>query len=848
MVYAISDSTSETWGSGNDNLVFDDLGNLWVAQDGGNNYIWVVENGHTQSNPKVKIFARTPGNSEPTGLTFSPDYRYIFMSIQHPSNNNSAQTDVFGRAVSFNSDVVLVLGRNEHLNNNLSTADQDIMISQYYHDEATNSKWLEVKNISGKPIPSGSYFLDLYDSADLGDMAAAKPKATQGIPALEVDEVLLFKNVESPASPQVEYIGNAEQILSPVSDFDGDDVILITTTPGSRKYTNRKDILGYTPASGWGQNTSLIRGGNSNELPQRDFDASWWIEPDSIEEVNQADKNRNIALGTQTTGPSKWDGSDWINLEPDRTRNTIIDGIYNAGETNFMVHDLSINSGASFIFMNNTEGSNKNLIIHRDLKVASDGILKIGDTESLIFNNPVAEVTGKIEKIENSTLRNHPNDITYWSSPVQEEQIENVFLEVNPERIFAYDQSQYIDENTYWDVWVKAEGLMTPGKGFAAEGPSGETGRHELSFKGTPNYGIISTDVMYFDNDEGNNENVDNDFNLIGNPYPSAIDIEVFLKTNGETRGVIDGTVYLWTHATAISDNEYSPSDYVTYNYTGGVAIEENTEVSQNIGSGQGFFVRALKAETLVFDPGMILPGQNDQFFKSSKEKNSDEWDRLWLNLKGAEGFFKQILIGFSELASDDFDPGYDAYYLDNGGSVDFYSLLGNKKLAIQGLGPFEPSFKIDLGLDIFREVLDLKIEIDRAEGLLQDSEIFLMDKELGLLHDLNQGAYHFKNNDTGSFTSRFSLVFNNTILSEEDLSFEDGLNVYVEEERLFVDAEQEIAEIRIHDLLGRQLMSDQPKKNSFQLGIEKLQTGSFFIVELKGTNGTIATKKMVKY
>ena len=286
----------------------------------------------------------------------------------------------------------------------------------------------------------------------------------------------------------------------------------------------------------------------------------------------------------------------------------------------------------------------------------------------------------------------------------------------------------------------------------------------------------------------------------------------------------------------------------MTYNYTGGTAIEENTEVSQNIGSGQGFFVRALKSEPLVFEPSMILPGQNDQFFKSSNDKKSDKKNRGWLNLKGTEGSFKQILIGFSDASSDDFDPGYDAYYLDNGGSVAFYSLLKNKKLAIQGLGPFEPSLKIDLGIDISDNDMDLLIEMERAEGPLQDAEIFIMDHTLGALHDLKQGSYHFENNTAGSFDNRFSLVFNSAILSEEDLSFAEGLIIYLEEETLIVDGVEEIDEIRLYDILGRQLMSDRPKMNSFQLGIENIRTGSFFIVELKGKNGTITTKKMLKY
>jgi secreted PhoX family phosphatase len=110
-----SGTVNESWGSGNDNLAFDNDGNLWVLQDGGRDYIWMVENGHTQSNPKVKIFGSSPNGSEPTGITFSPDGRFMFLSIQHPSSFNSSQTDAAGNSVRFNKSSTIVIALNKDL-------------------------------------------------------------------------------------------------------------------------------------------------------------------------------------------------------------------------------------------------------------------------------------------------------------------------------------------------------------------------------------------------------------------------------------------------------------------------------------------------------------------------------------------------------------------------------------------------------------------------------------------------------------------------------------------------------------------------------------------------------------
>lgn len=118
MSYAISTDQGvfiEPWGGGNDNLTFDDLGNLWVLQDGGRNYIWVVRAGHTQAAPMVEIFASSPNGSEPTGLTFSPDYRFGFVSIQHPSGANNAQQDATGANITLDKSATVVIARKENL-------------------------------------------------------------------------------------------------------------------------------------------------------------------------------------------------------------------------------------------------------------------------------------------------------------------------------------------------------------------------------------------------------------------------------------------------------------------------------------------------------------------------------------------------------------------------------------------------------------------------------------------------------------------------------------------------------------------------------------------------------------
>lgn len=120
---------SEAWGDGNDNLTFDELGNLWVLQDGGKNYIWVIAPDHTQANPKVRLFASMPAGSEPTGLTFTPDHKFGFFSIQHPDSTISTDVDATGNTIDYrgkSATIVIALKNNLGTEGTLGTIDSKI--------------------------------------------------------------------------------------------------------------------------------------------------------------------------------------------------------------------------------------------------------------------------------------------------------------------------------------------------------------------------------------------------------------------------------------------------------------------------------------------------------------------------------------------------------------------------------------------------------------------------------------------------------------------------------------------------------------------------------------------------
>ncbi len=203
-------TSNVNWGDGNDNLAFDAQGNLWVLQDATNdqNYIWVVENGHTQNNPKVKIFGRTPFKSEPTGITFSPDNRFLFMSIQHPNTNNGSttQTDAAGNSIAFDKDITLVISRNAP-------------VDQTWYLDADGDGYADPNTVLSPTSPGAGYTNSTLPTTDCDDSNSAINPETVWYLDGDGDGFADPNTVQSCLSPGAGYSTNS----LPTTDCDDND-------------------------------------------------------------------------------------------------------------------------------------------------------------------------------------------------------------------------------------------------------------------------------------------------------------------------------------------------------------------------------------------------------------------------------------------------------------------------------------------------------------------------------------------------------------------------------------------------------------------------------------------------
>lgn len=246
---------TEPWGDGNDNLTFDDQGNLWVLQDGGLNYIWVIRPDHTQSNPKVLLHSSMPAGSEPTGLTFTPDYKYGFFSVQHPSGGNSPQQDATLNDVNFNASATVVFALREEIGIQAPVADfaaDNVIVSE--------GETVTFTDLSENTPNSWVWTFEGGTPANSTDQSPVVTYSTAGT----YDVSLVVSNIAGTSSEvlKTEYI-TVDQL--PAADFMADKVLItegetvtFTDLSGNTADSWNWTFEGGTPAASTDQSPVVI--------------------------------------------------------------------------------------------------------------------------------------------------------------------------------------------------------------------------------------------------------------------------------------------------------------------------------------------------------------------------------------------------------------------------------------------------------------------------------------------------------------------------------------------------------------------------------------------------------------
>jgi hypothetical protein len=558
--------------------------------------------------------------------------------------------------------------------------------------------------------------------------------------------------------------------------------------------------------------------------------------------------------------------------------NVIIAGFYDTSapdplQISFGGNNLTVNSPYDLTIADGT-------YIDIENEIVADGDITVATKGSVVQRNDSATVTGAgiiaVQKV--TTVLNSALEYTYWSSSVVGETVENVFwatpvtrrysfsglnfednlAEINNTGVYNPGQDD-IDDNA--NAWQLASGPLLPGSGYAAmPSPFGPfPAAQQIIFVGAFNNGVIQSTIY------NNSGGVYNDWNFIGNPYPSAISTVDFFNVNS---GIVD-TIYLWNQATHAAfdatGNEganYSSSDYAVISASGINTAGGDLSLIPGdfVPSGQGFFIEALSGTSVTFNNSMRETGNNYQFFRSANtiDELTDSRQVLWLNLNSDNGVAKQIAVAHLDGATNAYDGSlYDVKEnLSTGNAALIYSVIADSntnKFVIQGrnVSSLDEDEIIPIGFKTSITVPTLyKISIAQFEGeFYTETNIYIKDNVLSVLHNLKDSDYNFTS-ETGEFNNRFEIVFradalsiSDQALNSNDLTITELLDGNVEFRigRSFI-----ITNVEILDVVGRQIYNLKGNSSTERYDLSRLNKAAY-VAKVTLSNGQIISKKAIK-
>lgn len=525
----------------------------------------------------------------------------------------------------------------------------------------------------------------------------------------------------------------------------------------------------------------------------------------------------------ELTDITLWDGTSWSNGTPASNLNAVIFGEFTV-IISLTAKSLAVGAGASFII---ESGEYFEVAEHID----NNGTIHIENQAALVQTGTATNTGDGTYIVEKAGFSASANHFNVWSSPLQGQQITEVFDRVNLYDIFVFDaQSQQwkFDYGTLTpsnntgqpfqfsnsDLIAGADGIMNSGTGYFIPG---NAVKPERVFQGNSVHnGNISVPVYAPGITSGNWSGTD--WNLIGNPYPSGISVADFINQN---TSIINNCVYLYDNAT-------------------GTYTSCNTQDSLALTVGQGFWVHATGSGNVDFTNTMRSGDASANLRSGGVIPPA-----VHLSLQ-TQQFQDPMRIYFTHQKGT-----YDAHKMENSNEINFYSVGHNQtRYVFQDVLPpnrQNNETRIPLGVQFPRDTT-LTVTFDRAVAM-SDYEVYWVDHKLNTETQIEQHdelSFAYSPDDK----NRFELYVKAKTLNSQSFNSKntDTPNTIVTENflRIVNPANQRLIQTRVFDISGKVLKTVQPIEAGGFSNVNFHPKG-LFIVEYHLEDYTRTTQKLIK-
>jgi len=696
-----------------------------------------------------------------------------------------------------------------------------VFISEYLEGSASN-KAVEIYNGESTAIDLTKLSVKLYTN---GGITASSTYTGTGI--LNANTAIVLFNGSSNAE-----IIAAGNVNSGVANFNGDDVIeviydyqttdifgTIGTDPGT-SWTIAGDVNGAVDKTLLRKLTTTQGNPVGSASFGTDATNSEWVINSTIDYAKNL--GSFCTAWTGTTDQNWVTATNWDMGTPTGTTNAMIPDVTNDPVINeapgapALCRDLTIQAGAVLTI------------------AAGKALTASGNTFNKGTFTMLSEATGTGSFIDNGTITgtgavNVQNYLTgsggstpngrfwYIGSPVSNG-LSGVFDAMGDNRLWYYNEVG----GAYSEIITNGIALA-PLQGFVARLGATET----INFTGTLNTGTIGGTTNLSRTTTG----VYDGYNLVSNPYPSAINWGSFASpTTGLTQTNLETTIWY-----------RSSGAFATYNWQDGIGVNGG---QQYIPSMQAFWVRVLPGTTGGLQLDNTSRVHNAQAFYKSATAETNVFRMNVSNGVASD----EIVIGFWANAKgtfEDHDSRKMLYTDDNVPQT--YSLTSDAiETAINGQAELAPNEERIVPVGFSTPVSGaFSFNALNLNGFDATIPVYLRDSQANVVTDLRQsGSYTFAS-DVVNNANRFSLYFGNADITGIADKSKTPVSIYANGNTIYVNSpEQGKGQIEIFDITGQKILS----RPSVQ-GLNKIQVNvntGIYIVKVQNGTGLATGKVMI--
>jgi hypothetical protein len=402
------------------------------------------------------------------------------------------------------------------------------------------------------------------------------------------------------------------------------------------------------------------------------------------------------------------------------------------------------------------------------------------------------------------------------SSPVNNEVIE-AYLDMY---LYSYDETTDAFTNLYQPLTI----ALNVGEGY-----------HVWSVAASPDYVMLNGSSNKSDVNRTltvTNATNHSGWNLLGNPFPCAID------WNGNTDwnlNNVSATMYLF---------DANAGNYKTWNYVTGMGTNGKTDGL--IAATQGFWVRT--SDTIGNQPSYSLTIPASQRVASAStdfyKGNGIEYNLLRINVQG-EKYADECIIAFNSDATDGFDNKFDAYKLfTETSSPKIYTETANVKTAVNFMNSLENHKTVPVTFSPGTDGTFI-MNISGIESFPYDLPVYLEDKKDNMFMDLRENTVYTFSGTITDDNNRFVIHFANPlgIDNPANISQMNSIHIYGQKNSIIVNIPFRFdGTIEVYNLLGKKVSEKDAYKGKNNLIV--FDANGYYIVKVIGKEG-IKTQKV---